>query len=277
MKMADYKNIESNNFKKLSRSRRFRKTIKLIIKEERMKELEKTVFWAGINLCRVLHGKNSYNKDTLINDRDRKGLSYKTDQGEMRRIFDEYISSLPEGEKIKAEVIRNNHFNSDNQYDIFISHSHADIVLAKKLRDVLRDKFNFISFIDSELWANINDLEQHIIRYDCCIAHIDLCRAFDIILSTSLNQALLNSKFFIFIKTDNSIKLDRMDSPWLYFENQIAKNIFYKKPKGSFNLESMNESWALKFIPVDYKPDSDIFDEISGINDLVWYFKELGY
>ena len=268
--------MESNNFKKLSSLRRLRETTKLI-KEERMKELEKTVFWAGINLCRVLHGKNSYNKDTLINDRDRKGLSYKTDQGEMKRVFDEYIASLPEGERIKAEVIRNNHFNSDNQYDIFISHSHADIGLAKKLRDVLRDKFNFTSFIDSELWANINDLERRIIRYDCCIVHRDLYRAFDIILSTSLNQALSNSKFFIFIKTDNSIKLDRMDSPWLYFENQIAKNIFYKKPKEYLNLESINESQVSKFITVDYKPDSDIFDEISGINDLVEYFKELGY
>ncbi|WP_149716278.1 hypothetical protein [Campylobacter concisus] len=243
-----------------------------------MKELEKTVFWAGINWCRVLHGKNSYNKDTLINDRDRKGLSYKTDQGEMKRAFEEYIVSLLEYEKIKAEVIRNNHFNSDNQYDIFISHSHADIGLAKKLRDVLWDKFNFTGFIDSELWANINILERHITReYSCCITR-DFYRAFDIILSTSLNQALLNSKFFIFIKTDNSIKLDRMDSPWLYFENQIAKNIFYKKPKGSLNLESINESQALiKLITVDYKPDSDIFDEISGINDLVKYFKELGY
>lgn len=272
--------MESNNFKKLSRSRRFRKRIKLI-KEERMKELEKTVFWAGINWCKVLHSQNSYNKDTLINDRDRKGLSYKTDQGEMRRIFDEYISSLPEGEKIKAEVIRNNHFNSDNQYDIFISHSHADIDLAKNLRDDLKSKFNFTSFIDSELWANINDLERRIIIrydwYDYYIVRRDLYRAFDIILSTSLNQALLNSKFFIFIKTDNSIKLNRMDSPWLYFENQIAKNIFYKKPEEYFNLESINESQVSKFITVDYKPDSDIFDKISGINDLVWYFKELGY
>ena len=160
----------------------------------------------------------------------------------MRRIFDEYIASLPEGEKIKAEVIRNNHFNSDNQYDIFISHSHADIDLAKNLRDDLKSKFNFTSFIDSELWANINDLERTIRGYDYCIARRDLCRAFDIILSTSLNQALLNSKFFIFIKTDNSIKLDRMDSPWLYFENQIAKNIFYKKPKEYLNLESINQS-----------------------------------
>ena len=268
--------MESNNFKKLSILRRLRETTKLI-KEERMKELEKTVFWAGINLCRVLHGKNSYNKDTLINDRDRKGLSYKTDQGKMRRIFDEYIASLPEGEKIKAEVIRNNHFNSDNQYDIFISHSHADIDLAKNLRDDLKSKFNFTSFIDSELWANINDLERTIRGYDYCIARRDLCRAFDIILSTSLNQALLNSKFFIFIKTDNSIKLDRMDSPWLYFENHIAKNIFYKKPKEYLNLESINESQVSKFITVDYKPDNDIFDEISGINNLVEYFKELGY
>ena len=68
-----------------------------------------------------------------------------------------------------------------------------------------------------------------------------------------------------------------MDSPWLYFENQIAKNIFYKKPKEYLNLESINESQVSKFITVDYKPDNDIFDEISGINNLVEYFKELGY
>lgn len=74
--------MESNNFKKLSILRRLRETTKLI-KEERMKELEKTVFWAGINLCRVLHGKNSYNKDTLINDRDRnvKGYHIKQTKG----------------------------------------------------------------------------------------------------------------------------------------------------------------------------------------------------
>ena len=68
-----------------------------------------------------------------------------------------------------------------------------------------------------------------------------------------------------------------MDSPWLYFENQIAKNIFYKKPKECLNLESINESQVSKLITVDYKPDNDIFDEISGINNLVEYFKELGY
>lgn len=165
---------------------------------------------------------------------------------------------------INVSKLSNAGFSSNKQYEIFISHSHRDIIDIDKL---IMDKFEGrVCFIDSKTWECIYELEKIIIsnfkkrldavehsnpvlyekieknisirsgkfpfEYDkFCQFRRSVETAFDVILATSLGNVMKNCKYFVFIPTDNSCykNVNKTLSSWIYYENQIAKYFFTKK------------------------------------------------
>lgn len=165
---------------------------------------------------------------------------------------------------INVNKLSNVGFGINKQYEIFISHSHRDIVDIDKL---IMDKFEGrVCFIDSKTWECIYELEEIIIsnfkkrldaieysnpvlyekieknisiqsgkypfEYDkFCQFRRSVETAFDVILATSLGNVMKNCKYFVFIPTDNSCykNVNKTLSSWIYYENQIAKYFFTKK------------------------------------------------
>lgn len=165
---------------------------------------------------------------------------------------------------INVSRLSNAGFSSNKQYEIFISHSHRDIIYIDKL---IMDQFEGRAcFIDSKTWECIYELEENIIsrfrqrldvikgsnqalykkieknissksryypfEYDkFCQFRRSVETAFDVILATSLGNVMKNCKYFVFIPTDNSCykNINKTLSSWIYYENQIAKYFFTKK------------------------------------------------
>ena len=165
---------------------------------------------------------------------------------------------------INVSKLSNVGFGINKQYEIFISHSHRDIVDIDKL---IMDKFEGrVCFIDSKTWECIYELEEIIIsnfkkrldaighsnpvlyekieknisiqsgkypfEYDkFCQFRRSVETAFDVILATSLGNVMKKCKYFVFIPTDNSCykNVSKTLSSWIYYENQIAKYFFTKK------------------------------------------------
>ena len=115
---------------------------------------------------------------------------------------------------------------------VFLSHSSQDKTVVRKLANYLYREFGIISFIDSDLWGCIQDLQveidkkfclqpgkQHTYDYDdrnYSTAHTHM------ILSYALTRMINQSECFIFLKSDNSVAInDSIEgtfSPWIFHE-----------------------------------------------------------
>ena len=111
--------------------------------------------------------------------------------------------------------------------NIFLSHSHKDVELAKKISCILRE-INLSTFIDSEVWKYSDDLVKEIEKqyyprkdslvHDKIVAHVN------IMLASALTKMLNNTECVIFLNTPNSIapagysNANKTDSPWIYHE-----------------------------------------------------------
>ena len=127
--------------------------------------------------------------------------------------------------------------------DIFISHSHNDIDLAKYLSGWLKVKFGIKSFIDSSLWSDYKTLLSELNEYSWMDksnktyyhdkANFAASHA-HMMLSTALTMMIDRTECLIFLNTDNSIpsysKKDQTESPWIYLEISLSKYIEKKTP-----------------------------------------------
>ncbi|MBL4796043.1 MAG: hypothetical protein JKY50_01375 [Oleispira sp.] len=137
---------------------------------------------------------------------------------------------------------------------VFISHSHQDVELAKKLADWLYDKFKIMSFIDSEVWGYSENLLKQIdneyayqpesgtYRYsirNLTTSHVHM------MLSSALNSMINQSECLIFLNTNNAISditslgydnKDRTSSPWIMSELHTSAIIQKKMDIGRENL-----------------------------------------
>ena len=111
--------------------------------------------------------------------------------------------------------------------DVFLSHSHKDIELAKKIAHLLGE-LRLSTFIDSEVWGYSDDLVKKIEEqyypnesfqvHDKIVAHVN------IMLASALTKMLNNTECVIFLNTPNSIapagysNANKTDSPWIYHE-----------------------------------------------------------
>lgn len=186
-----------------------------------------------------------------------------------------YIENVSGQETLKADQICNL-FYPEKDIPIFISHSSKNKDVAQKLAIWFKEKLGLLSFIDSDLWGNINVIQKTLDEKHCkkendeydydlrnmCTAHVHM------ILSYALTRMIDRADFFIFVKSDSSVSLEdsieRTNSSWIFHELVTASlierknhfNIFDQKKKR--NLMEAN----LGRIPISYPIPLDGFNTL---------------
>lgn len=170
---------------------------------------------------------------------------------ELRRLV-KGESGIIDGEKLQNFV-----FPTDN-YDIFISHSHDDLEIAKQFAAWLKEKYEYSVFLDSFVWNSADGLLQEIDNLYCkqrnglynyrkrnySTAHIHT------MLSMSIMEIIKNSSAGVFINSPHSINLRNLSnnnraktlSPWIYQEIMFMRQFANKTPSTRmFSCENLNE------------------------------------
>lgn len=133
---------------------------------------------------------------------------------------------------------------------VFISHSHKDEFLAKRVACWLKKEFDINAFIDSAVWGYANDLLKNIDDKYCVLAtdpksgqktyNYDKrnysTSQVNLILSSALHDMIDNCECIIFLNTENSISIantveQKTNSPWIYDELQTTRLIRIKLPE----------------------------------------------
>ncbi|WP_025798010.1 toll/interleukin-1 receptor domain-containing protein [Hoylesella saccharolytica] len=179
---------------------------------------------------------------------------------EKPRGLDSELRRLVKGESgiIDGERLRNFVFPTDN-YDVFISHSHNDLEIAKLFAAWLKEKYGLSVFLDSFVWSSADGLLREIDNQYCqqrnglysyhrrnySTAHVHT------MLSMSILEIIKNSSAGIFINSLHSIALHNLSnnnraktlSPWIYQEIMFMRLFADKKASTRmFSLENLNES-----------------------------------
>lgn len=154
---------------------------------------------------------------------------------------------------------------------IFISHSSKDVNLAIRLANTLHEKYDILSFIDSQLWNHIDYALKEMHEKYCRILNTktyhyqksnNLLSHMHTILSMALMRVMDNSDSVIFIESVNSIheyldevKINPADaienisetlSPWISSEVNFANNLKENGHKDrQYLLKSGMDSYSL--------------------------------
>lgn len=131
--------------------------------------------------------------------------------------------------------------------DVFISHSHKDVYKAKKLANILYEKFGLIAFVDSYVWQSCDVLLQRLDKKHCVLEYddngevifnYDQCMFSSshvhMMLAVSLMQIINSAKSIFVLDTDQSL-FDmngniKTSSPWIFFELALANLLIDKEP-----------------------------------------------
>ena len=168
------------------------------------------------------------------------------------------LRRLVKGERgiIDGEKLRNFVFPTDN-YDVFISHSHNDLEIAK-FAAWLKEKHGYSVFLDSFVWNSADGLLREIDNLYCkqrnglynyhrrnySTAHIHT------MLSMSIMEIIKRSKVGMLIDSHHSINLERLRnsnqvktlSPWIFQEILFMRQFANQKSSTRmFSSENLNE------------------------------------
>ena len=162
--------------------------------------------------------------------------------------------------------------------DVFLSHSHKDIELAKKIAHLL-GKLRLGTFIDSEVWGYSDDLvkqiEEQYYPYGAFHVHDKIVAHVNIMLASTLTKML---ECVIFLNTPNSIIPDeysnanKTDSPWIYHElfttSILPVSVPIRKSHGRPGsvVNEANHLHILHTPPLDHLTDLDDSDFRTWIN-----------
>lgn len=168
--------------------------------------------------------------------------------------------------KIRAHEIKKLLLPS-KRYDIFISHSHKDINLAKGLAGYLEKYCKVSCFIDSLYWSNIDELQEELNRMHLTMdrtagkktfnhkSTMEVAKHANMILASALTEMIDNCECVFFFNTDNSvirgteaISKNETYSPWIYHE-VFTTTIIQKKQRSKFNESYQFRDNAIKQIP----------------------------
>lgn len=144
---------------------------------------------------------------------------------------------------LDADKLSNFIFPSNSHNQVFISHSHADIHTINVLAYLLYEK-GITPFVDSHVWANMNDL-LHEIDNEFCL--LDDRRTYDyqkrnistshvhMLLFSALFKMINSCECFIFVDTQNSIQRTaetaKTFSPWIMGELLVSDLIKNNRPQ----------------------------------------------
>ena len=153
------------------------------------------------------------------------------------------------------------------RYDIFISHSHKDLEIAKGLSGYLNALCGVSCFIDSLYWGNIDELQEELNRmhlhkdeatgkkYFDHQSTMEVAKHANMILASALTEMIDNCECVFFLNTDNSvirgteaISKNETYSPWIYHE-VFTTTIIQKKQRSKFNESYQFRDNAIKQIP----------------------------
>lgn len=176
-------------------------------------------------------------------------------------IISEGIDKFIKNGEINVDLLSDEIFPASEEYDFFISHSHADIEIIKKLAEYLKN-LGFKVFVDSEIWGSVYKLLQ---KFDNKICLHENGETYDyykrnnttsnifLILSIALGKVIRNSNYFMFVKSNSSHKkIDNTEctySPWLsqeinYFNFIVPNNNnIYEEITKKIACESLDESY----------------------------------
>lgn len=206
-------------------------------------------------------------------------------------VISEIRNYIQENDKIDTTVIMNRIFPVTKPH-LFISHKSEFASQAIRLANILYEKFNIISFIDSQIWHHIDDVSEminhkvskirqdgNIITYNHKNTSIVASNMFAM-LSSSLFETMDCSDGFIYINSYNKSSIDKIEkenaknlktqSPWIFLEMTYADKLRKKKHKrpkmiaedaiikGSMGLESHSTATEIEF---EYS--KDIIDSVS--------------
>lgn len=158
-----------------------------------------------------------------------------------------------------------------DEYHIFISHSHKDLDIAERLANWLYQQFGLKSFIDSHVWGYANDLLKELndryaksdgdsynyIPAVANAAHVHL------MLSTALSEAIDKAECLFFLNTENTLQditlkdgseEQRTASPWIMSELKTSSMITTKLSKDRIVInEGVGLESASNAAPLLYK------------------------
>lgn len=163
---------------------------------------------------------------------------------------------------IPADEIRTRYFRDSQKYDVFISHSSRDALEVYEYAKFLQNNGKKV-FVDSMIWANYKDIVSTLVK-DYNADSAEMMANLHIILASALSEAIEKSKYFLFIKSENSMfDENSVLSPWIYHELLIAS----KKIQKQIAMESRDIQANLK---IEYDVESLLkhFHEVEDENDL---------
>ncbi|MGK4339747.1 hypothetical protein ACKVAX_29915, partial [Klebsiella pasteurii] len=162
------------------------------------------------------------------------------------RLITEIKNYIKDNDVINTETIINKLFPTKTPH-LFISHKSEDAKEAITLANILHSKFGIESFIDSQVWHHINDIQKILDDefskkrenlYDYKKCNIVSSNIFSM-LSSSLYRTIDDSDGFIYIDRNDAhedigISKSNMvniktESPWIYLENIYTNSLRIKQ------------------------------------------------
>lgn len=177
-----------------------------------------------------------YEKPFMNNNYYTKGLEI---YDHVKRYAQNNLGEIIKDDIIDGDKIQNMWFPDEvfkKGNFVFISHSHNDEETAIGLAGYLHEKFNILSFIDSCVWRHMDNLNKRLNnctkeKNNCC--HGCECGEFSynisyvhMMLASALMKMIDKCECMFFLNTSSSINLsDKTESPWIYYELNIASII----------------------------------------------------
>ena len=173
------------------------------------------------------------------------------------------LRNLIKGERgiINGKKLRDFVFPTD-KFDVFISHSHNDLEIAKLFAVWIEEKYEYSVFLDSFVWSSADGLLLEIDNQYCkqknghysyhrrnySTAHIHT------MLSMSIMEIIKQSRAGVFIDSPHSLNLNKLInnnqaktiSPGIYQEKMFMRLFADKKSSTRmFSRENLNESFQI--------------------------------
>lgn len=178
--------------------------------------------------------------------------AYKIKNGALLISLEKYL--LDGRNILDADEIQKSVF-PQHDIDVFISHSHADEDEAIRIA-LSMENIGLRAFVDSCFWGNSDELLRKIddkfcvpegwSNYSYSLRNRTTTNV-HLILNTALQQMIKRSELFIFLGTENAIKIDdymsgegRLSSPWIFSELTFAKSV---KRSERITFQQANESF----------------------------------
>lgn len=196
-------------------------------------------------------------ENTLPNIKHFSSIESSKVQKNIKEISNYLKNGVLDGSKIKSDWF------PEGNFDIFLSHSHADKDLALLIANVLRVNFGLNVFIDSEVWGFADNLLREIDdkyalapskeTYEYQVRNRTTSNV-HLMLNSALNEIIDKSECLIFLNTNKSVYTDKnlydektyTASPWimseLYFSSRVRRHFPDRyKQNMAFN-ESLRKS-----------------------------------